>query len=157
MIRATKADDVSPIMAIVEASGQFDVEGLAFVEQTLREHLGEGGAALWLTADDGEAVGVAYCAPEPVASGTWNLLMLWTRNDRQGQGLGSELVAHLEIELRARDARLLVVETSSLPGFAPARSFYAKTGFVQEASIRNFYAAGDDKIVFTKPLSAVAP
>jgi ribosomal protein S18 acetylase RimI-like enzyme len=98
-------------------------------------------------------IGVAYCAPEAVASGTWNLLMLWTRNDRHGRGIGSKLVAHLEAELLRRAARLLIVETSALPAFTAARSFYTKVGFSHEATIKNFFADGDDKLVFTKPVS----
>ena len=99
---------------------------------------------------------MAYCAPEPVTSGTWNLLMLWTREDRHGLGHGTALVLDVERALRARNARLLIVETSASPGFAPARSFYAKCGFEHEATIRNFFAPGDHKVVLTKALAPSA-
>ena len=152
MIRNTEKADTAAILSIVKESGQFDTDGLAYVQDTLAQHLASNGEDIWLTADDGEPVGVAYCAPEPVASGTWNLLMLWTRSDRHGKGHGASLVKQVERELQGRTARLLIVETSGLPEFAPARAFYAKCGFVHEASIKNFFAAGDDKLVFTKPL-----
>jgi ribosomal protein S18 acetylase RimI-like enzyme len=80
--------------------------------------------------------------------------MLWTRRDREGQSHGSALVNHVENALNERSVRLLIVETSGLPDFAGARSFYDKCGFTQEARIRNFFAAGDDKIVYTKSLRA---
>ncbi len=143
-------------MGILGASGQFDADGLAFVQDTLDRHLSDAGPAIWLTADDGETVGVAYCVPEPVATGTWNLLMLWTRADRHGRGFGKYLVAQLEFELQEREARLLIVETSGLPAFGVARSFYARSGFKHEATIRDFYAAGDDKLIFTKSLTTPA-
>lgn len=152
MIRPTEMKDAQAILSIVAESGQFDADGLAHVQRTLRQHLDGIGEGIWLTADDGEAVGVAYCAPEPVAGGTWNLLMLWIRADRHGKGHGGLLVKQVECELRGRGARLLIVETSGLPAFAPARSFYAKCGFLHEASVKNFFAAGDDKLVFTKSL-----
>jgi ribosomal protein S18 acetylase RimI-like enzyme len=152
VIRNTQTADIPAILKIVEESGQFDSDGLAHVRETLDEHLAGGGHGIWLTADDGEAVGVAYCAPEPVTNGTWNLLMLWTRADRHARGHGRALVSHVEHELRARAARLLIVETSGLPEFELARSFYAKCGFIQEASIKDFFSAGDDKLVFTKSL-----
>ena len=63
----------------------------------------------------------------------------------------------VERKIRNRGARLLIVETSSLPAFAVARAFYATCGFVQEASLADFFAAGDDKIVFTKPVSPPEP
>ena len=156
MIRPTTLADRDAILALVEASGQFDADGLAHVRSTLDTHLAGHDDSIWVTADDGEPVGVAYCAPEPVASGTWNLLMLWTRDDRHGRGHGSALVRHVERALRAHKVRLLIVETSTLPAFAPARAFYAKCGFEHEATIRHFFAAGDHKVIFTKNLAPSA-
>jgi ribosomal protein S18 acetylase RimI-like enzyme len=156
LIRNTHGTDAKAILEIIEESGQFDADGLAHVQDTLDQHLAGDGPAIWLTADDGEPVGVAYCAPELVASGTWNLLMLWTRPDRQGKGHGAALVKQMEHELHCRAARLLIVETSGLSAFTPARAFYAKCGFAHEATIKNFFAAGDDKLVFTKSLASSA-
>jgi ribosomal protein S18 acetylase RimI-like enzyme len=153
MIRDTQASDMEAIMQIVKDSGQFDTDAVAHVRETLQSHLAGNGDGIWLTSDDGEPVAVAYCAPEPVASGAWNLLMLWTRVDRNRAGHGSSLVKHLELELHRRKARLLIVETSGLPDFAPARDFYTQFGFSHEATIRSFFAAGDDKLVFTRHLS----
>ncbi len=82
--------------------------------------------------------------------------MLWTRADRLGPGHGTALVAQMEREFHARGARLLIVETSALSDFEPARRFYAKCGFKQEATIKDFFAAGDDKIVLTKRLAQLA-
>lgn len=73
-------------MSVVDSSGQFDVESLDHVRGTLLESLEGHSSGIWLTADEGEPSRVAYCAPEPVANGTWNLLMLGTRKDRMGQG-----------------------------------------------------------------------
>ena len=152
MIRNTVRTDKAALLSIVKNSGQFDEAGLAHVEQTLESHLGGEGESLWLTADDGEPVGVAYCAPEPVTQGTWNLLMLWTRKDKEGQGHGAALISHIEQALADRSCRLLIVETSGLPEFENARAFYGKSEFSQEARIRDFFAAGDDKLVYTKPI-----
>ena len=70
MIRNTEKADTAAILSIVKESGQFGADGLAYVQDTLAQHLASNGEDIWLTADDGEPVGVAYCAPEPVASGT---------------------------------------------------------------------------------------
>ena len=152
MIRNTEHADTPSILSIVERSGQFDAAGLAHVRGTLEQHLESRGDEIWLTAVDDEPVGVAYCAPEPVTSGTWNLLMLWIHEDHHGKGHGAALVSHVEQDLLRRSARLLIVETSGLPEFATARAFYTKCGFVHEATIKDFFAAGDDKLVFTKAI-----
>jgi len=152
MVRPTEKHDVEAIMKMIGVSGQFDADGLEHVRSTLEEHLASGSRNLWLTADDSEPVGVAYCAPEPVAPGGWNLLMLWIRPDRHGRGHGSALVQKVESMLEDQAARLLIVETSGLPDFAPARAFYQKCGFVHEATIKSYFAQGDDKLVLTKLL-----
>lgn len=152
MIRTTLKTDAEALLSIIKESGQFDDEALAHVADTLEQHLAGIGGGFWFTADDGEPVGVAYCTPEPVTIGTWNLLMLWIRSDRHGQGHGAALVKHLENELAGHNARLIIVETSGLAAFESARRFYSKCGFLHEATIKSFFAAGDDKLVFTKQL-----
>lgn len=72
--------------------------------------------------------------------------------DCQGQGRGAALIRYVEQTLTARGARLLLVETSGLPSFELTRAFYCKCGYDEEARIRDFYEAGDDKIVFRKAL-----
>lgn len=152
MIRNTIPADADALMEIIESSDQFDAEGLAHVRGTLFEYLEGDSHDIWLTAIEDSPVGVAYCAPEPVTSGTWNLLMLWTRHDKGHQGYGSALVQHIESELTQRGARLLIVETSGLPEFEAANAFYDKCGFVREATIKDFFDEGDDKIVYSKSL-----
>jgi len=153
MIRKTIAADTEALMSIVASSGQFDADGIAHVTATLGHYLSGESEDIWLTVDDSEPVAVAYCAPEALTDGTWNLLMLWTRKDREGKGHGSALVRRLQGELTDRGARLLIVETSSIDAFEAARAFYSKCGFRQEARIKNFFAAGDDKLVYTKALA----
>ena len=152
MIRKTVPDDQEALFSIIRESGQFDEAGMAHVAQTFQEYVDGESEGLWFTADDGEPVGVAYCAPEPVTSGTWNLLMLWVRSGQERHGHGSALVANVEEALAERGARLLIVETSGLPEFETARNFYAKAGFTQEARVRDFFEAGDDKLIYTKSM-----
>lgn len=110
---------------------------------------------LWLVAAEGNAItGFAYCEPERATEGCFNLLAIAVAADRQRGGHGARLIAGLEAELAARRARILLVETSALPAYAGARAFYPRCGFTEEARLRDFYADGDDKIVFWKRLTA---
>jgi hypothetical protein len=45
------------------------------------------------------------------------------------------------------------VETSGVPSFDRVRSFYRKSDYTEEATIKNFYDHGDDKVTFTKLLA----
>jgi ribosomal protein S18 acetylase RimI-like enzyme len=80
--------------------------------------------------------------------------MIAVRPDRQRQGRGAALLRHVEQALAARDGRLLLVETSGLASFERTRAFYRKCGYDEEARIRDFYKAGEDKVVFRKALAA---
>lgn len=111
----------------------------------------------WLVLEDanGEVAGAAYYAPEPFSDRLWNLYFLGVRPDQQGKGDGRQLVTTVEDDLRAKGserARLLLVETSGLPGFEQTRRFYRVLGFDEEARIRQFYGPDDDKIVYWKSI-----
>lgn len=109
---------------------------------------------IWLTCDvDGAATGFCYAVPEQLAEGAWNMLAIAVLPMQQGGGAGSALVQHLEATLRAKHQRILIAETSGLDEYAPTRAFYRKNGYVEEARISDFWAAGDDKIIYWKSLN----
>jgi ribosomal protein S18 acetylase RimI-like enzyme len=143
------------ILALAVSSGLFPPEEIAEVADVLAAALRQelGPDHYWLTDDDGGPIGVAYYAPERMAEGTWNLYMLAVRPDRQRQGHGAALVRHIERQLADRGARLLLIETSGLGSFERTRAFYRALGYAEEARIRDFYKAGDDKVVFRKALA----
>lgn len=108
---------------------------------------------IWLTViAGGEAMAFAFCEPERLTQGTWNLLAIGVLPGHQGQGVGALLLHHLENVLRQAGHRVLLVETLGTPEFARTRSFYLANGFTEEARIRDFYEAGGDKVIFWKRL-----
>ena len=150
-IRPLRADDLDALVAVIDATGLFP--GAMLHDMTVDYRAGTATDQLWWTVDTGVPVAVAYAAPEPMTDGTWNLLLIAVHPACHGRGIGQQLMAHAERTLAARGARLLLVETSGLPDFARTRRFYAALGYRREARIRDFYQAGEDKIVFAKPLA----
>jgi ribosomal protein S18 acetylase RimI-like enzyme len=73
-----------------------------------------------------------------------------------GAGIGTALVLEMERRLVGA-ARLVVVETAGRPDYAPTRAFYEARGYRRAAVIRDFYAPGDDQIVYTKRLPGLSP
>ncbi|WP_425082122.1 GNAT family N-acetyltransferase [Ruegeria arenilitoris] len=80
------------------------------------------------------------------------MLALAVRPDLQGKRLGAALVKAAEQYLKDKGQRILIVDTSGTDNFALARKFYAQNGYEEEARIRDFWADGDDKIIFRKAL-----
>jgi len=150
IIKPATSDDIAGLQAVVEQTGLFPSEMLP---DLLAASLAGAGQALLLTCHlDGAAVGLCYAVPEDLADGTWNMRALAVRPDRQGERLGTALVAAAEQHLKAKGQRILIVDTSGTDDFGLTRAFYAKNGYEEEARIRDFWAEGDDKVVFRKAL-----
>jgi ribosomal protein S18 acetylase RimI-like enzyme len=154
-IRPVEPGDVPALKAVIDGTDLFPS---ALLDDMLAGFLaGQGGDELWLTAngaqDGAGPIAVAFAAPERMTSGTWNLYLIAVQPECQSRGVGAALVRHVEQALAARGARVLLVETSGLPVFARTRAFYRREGYAEEARIREFYAAGEDKIVFWKAIA----
>lgn len=145
--------DLPAVATILDQTGLFPSAMLA---EMAAPYLGREAQDLWLVicADDA-VIGFAFCEPERLTDRTYNLLAIAVRPACQSQGIGSALVGALERRLCEMGARLLLVETSSLDPYEPTRRFYDRLAFTREARIRDFYADGEDKILFWKRLAPV--
>ncbi|MEL6249927.1 MAG: GNAT family N-acetyltransferase [Cyanobacteria bacterium J06554_6] len=154
MIRPATPDDLPAIRALLKTLDLFEADEVEEVVGLLTQHFSRGtdSPELWLVDDENSIVGIAYAAPERMTQGTWNLYLIAVHPDYQKQGRGATLLHHVEDRLRAQGKRVLLVETVGENSFEYVRSFYKKNGFDREAQIREFYAAGVDKIIFRKSL-----
>lgn len=149
-INPTTTADIPSLQIVVDQTQLFPSDMLP---DMLGPTLSGESAAVWLTCNvDGRAVGFCYTAPEELADGTWNMLALAVLPDFQGRSLGAALVKALEQNLRGKGQRILIVDTSSKVEFARTREFYIKNLYEEEARIRDFWAEGDDKVIFRKAL-----
>lgn len=149
-IRPSVSSDLPAAKAIIDAVELFPSALLD--DMFLVDEDDSGQPDFWLSYDDGSPIAVAYCAPEAMTVGTWNLLLIAVHPDRQGTGIGAQLMSFVEAKLASEGARVLLVETSGTDDFVRTRAFYAQLGYDEEARIREYYDAGDDKIVFRKAL-----
>lgn len=155
MIRPVTPADTAALLTLAEATGIFRPTELDELHSMLDAyHAGGLGADhVWVTDDDERLQGVAYYAPAAMTDRTWNLYLIAVHPGRQGQGRGTTLLRHVEHELTTRGGRVLIVETSGLGSYERTRAFYRKNGYDEEARVRDYYAAGDDKVVFRKRLA----
>lgn len=108
---------------------------------------------IWLTCEvNGEAIGFCYAAPEKLTDGTWNMLAIAVHPAQQGRGYGGGIVRQLEGALRDQGHRVIIADTSGADAYAQTRKFYQQSGYAEEARIRDFWSAGDDKITYWKSL-----
>ncbi len=157
MIRSVTQRDAAAVVALAVASELFPPEESGVVEAMLEEYFAgreaEGHTCV-VDEVDGDLLAVAYYEPVTATDRTWELLMIGVRQDLHRRGRGAALLRHVEEDLRSRDQRLLVVETSALPAFDRARAFYLARGYDEEARVRDYFEAGDDMVMFRKALQA---
>ena len=154
-VRPVVPGDVPALKALIDATGLFPSVMLDDMLAPYFEQ-GQAGSQFWLTNDEDGPVAVAYYAPERMTEGTWNLYLIAVHPQHQGKDRGSALLRQVEAALAGRGERVLLVETSGLPQFSRTRAFYLGNGYEEEARIRDFYQAGEDKIIFRKVLGGPA-
>jgi len=142
--------DLPAIRSIVDEAQLFPPEILdSMIEPFFTDSEASG---KWCVFDDEKlgVVGVAYCRPEPLTDGTWNLLAIGLRQHVRGGGIGAQLISHIVGMLS--NARLLIVETSSADQYVGTCRFYLSCGFERVARVPQYWAEGEDKIIFSKAL-----
>jgi ribosomal protein S18 acetylase RimI-like enzyme len=107
-----------------------------------------------LVDEDDRPIAYACFGLTPMTDATYDLYWLITAAERRGQGLGAALLGEVERELRARGARTVRIETSSLEGQGGALRFYRRVGYEEVGRIRDFYRPGDDLITLTRRIGA---
>ncbi len=100
---------------------------------------------------NGALIGWICWGRTPCTEGTWDLYWLAVDPLAQGHGVGRLLVEEMERRLRGK-ARLISVDTSGRPDYTPTRAFYERVGYTAVAVVPDFYAPGDDQVIFTKKL-----
>ena len=105
--------------------------------------------------EDGHVRGFVYFAPEDptMTDRTWTLYWIAVDVAVQRGGYGRRLMAFVEEYIRAENGRILLIETSSTSKYEPTRQFYLKHGYAQVATVPDFYADGDGKVIFAKRLA----
>lgn len=153
MIRPTNKSDFNALIELATTSRLFKTDQTELLAEMLRS---PGEEEVWFTDEhEGVPVGVAYMAPEKMTHGTWNLYWIAVGPEHQRQGRGKAMLNHVEMWLKDKGQRILLVETAGVEGFDYVRKFYADNGFEAEARIRDFYEEGVDKVVFRKSLSSI--
>ncbi|MBI3821096.1 MAG: GNAT family N-acetyltransferase [Planctomycetes bacterium] len=147
MIRPITRADVHALVALAEAAcalGPLDVAGL-------REALDDADHRTVVDEASHELHGFACYTHVPMTEGTWLLVWLAARKDRQRQGVGGRLLHFVEDDIRTKHhGRVLFIEVKSSDEMM--RRFFSKNGFEHDAELKDFYADGVDKVVYRKVL-----
>ena len=99
---------------------------------------------------DNTPAGYICFGPTPLTEGTWDIYWMAVDPHKQRQGIGRRLLNDAEGSISKVQGRLILIETSSKPEYEKTRKFYESCDYEIIARIPDFYAPGDDKLVFQK-------
>ncbi len=139
---------------LTRGTGFFRAEEVATAVELLDESLAGDDDYQFVGAFDADQlIGYACWGPTPGTLATSDLYWIVVDRERQGSGIGSQLLREVERLLTADGRRLVVVETSSRGDYEATRAFYEARGYTRTATIPGYYGPGDDLVIYTKDLT----
>ena len=159
MIRPTVPADTPVLVQLAADTGFFkphEIDALKEVLDDYHEHNHEHGHHCVTREEHGKAIGFAYYAPAAMTDRTWYLYWIAVNKHVQARGVGGKLLRHAEEEIKQANGRLFLIETSTLPQYDLTRKFYVKHGYETHAVLRDYYADGDDMVIFRKHFGQTA-
>lgn len=154
-------DDVEKVRALVAATRFFNDDEVRIAAELVDERLQKGlRSGYWfLLRDDPDEpsrlLGYSCYGPTDGTEASWDLYWIGVDPRAQRAGVGRELMAATEQRIAAAGGRLVYAETAGRAQYAPTRAFYERCGYAVVARYPDFYAPGDDKVVYGKDLSAL--
>lgn len=156
MISTATEADKAQITDITARAGVFSQEEIDSVPVMFNEYLEygtEGDGYNFLVYREGDQVlGYAIFGYRDLTDGVYDLYWIAVDPNARKKGVGRALISACEEAIRAMGGRILIAETSGTAEYASTREFYVRTGYVNEATIKDFYKVGDDLKIYTKRL-----
>ena len=155
-IRLMTSDDKPAIMQMLQATPEFTPAEIMVAEEVidcyLRDPSGSGYHVL-VAEIDSLVVGYICYGLTPLTEGTWDIYWMAVAPGKQNLGVGKALLSFAEDKIKKARGRLSFIETSSKPEYEKTRCFHRSQGYYIVGCIADFYAPGDDKIIFQKRLT----
>jgi ribosomal protein S18 acetylase RimI-like enzyme len=153
IVTATEADGPQ-IQSITARAGVFNKEEIDSLRVMWSEYLNLGpehSGYNFIVYREGEGIlGFAIYGYRDLTDGVYDLYWIAVDPDARRKSVGRALVAACEEAVRAAGGRMLIAETSGAPHYESTRKFYVGVGYENEATIKDFYATGDDLKIFVK-------
>jgi ribosomal protein S18 acetylase RimI-like enzyme len=163
IIRPMVAADRGGVFRILENAGNFTPEEVATALELIDEWLELGEHSGYLTyvlesigEETSDVLGYVSFGPTPLTESTYDLYWIAVDKSKHRGGVGKRLMKFTEEEIVRRGGRLLLIETSSMETYGGTIQFYERSGYELAGKIKEYYKAGDDKLIFAKQLGVAA-
>jgi ribosomal protein S18 acetylase RimI-like enzyme len=153
-------DDVRPgdsqaVRAVVASTGFFSPEEIDVAAELVEDRLARGSQSAYFfvfAEQDDRVVGYTCYGPIACTVGSFDMYWIAVHEDHRACGIGQRLLRATEERIARAGGRAIYVETASRSQYEPTRRFYERNGYVHEATLKDFYIPGDDKVIYSKPV-----
>lgn len=149
--------DRDVVKSIVERTGFFRSDEVAVAVELVDERLSHSDASgyhfIFAETRTGDVAGYACYGPIACTVASFDLYWIAVEPRFQRHGIGRQLLAAVETRVAEAGGQRIYVDTSSKSQYAPTRNFYQSSGFRCEAQLSDFFAPGDDRVIYVKPIS----
>jgi len=148
--------DRQALEEILTSSGyfyDFEVEvALSLADETFEKGQEKSGYYWIRLLEDGKVIGFANFGLNPSSVHSYDLYWVAVLEEFRKKHYGSLILKKSEERISDLGGKIVWIETSGRPLYEPTRYFYLKNGYELEATLREFYGPGDDKLVYRKAL-----
>lgn len=150
--------DAAAVRSLVAKTGFFSAEELDVAVELVDETLKRGKASGYefvfedMPGSPDRIIGYTCFGPIPATRSSFDLYWIAVAPGRQRDGLGARLIRESERLAKSQGATRMFVDTSGRNQYAPTRAFYERMGYHKVAVLEDFFAPGDDKVIYAKTL-----
>jgi D-alanine-D-alanine ligase len=148
-----RMEDRETVRRLVESTGVFSPVEIDVAVELIDDRLKRGAQSDYsfvMAEENGRTVGYTCYGPIALTSGSFDLYWIAVDRSMHGRKIGRLLLEHTEELIRAAGGQQVYIETSNRGQYAPTRGFYLRCGYDQEALLKDFYAPGDDKVIYVR-------
>jgi ribosomal protein S18 acetylase RimI-like enzyme len=143
------------VRALVERTGFFHCNEIDIAVELVDARLTDGVASGYefIFADSADGLmGYACYGAIPCTTASFDLYWIAVDPRFQRQGVGRMLIEAVERQIAAKGGERIYIDTSGRDQYQPTRAFYERSGFRCEARLADFYAPGDDRVIYARSL-----
>jgi GNAT superfamily N-acetyltransferase len=149
-------DDRQSVREIVASTGFFSPVEIEVAVELVDERLAKGPASGYhfvFAEIAGQTLGYTCYGPIALTAASYDLFWIAVNRAHQGKQIGRILLEKSEELIRAAGGRQVYIETSNRGQYASTRGFYLRCEYAEAAVLKDFYDAGDDKVIYEKVLT----
>ena len=142
-------------LALAEKTGAFAPVEIEVLREVIEDSFGkEDSHYIFFDEKQGDSLqGYLVFGRTPLTDCGWDAYWLVVDKEVQRKGIGMRLLQRMQQHIcRERSKAVIRIETAGKKEYAYVRNFYKKAGFEEAGRIPDFYADGDDLVIFSKTI-----